>query len=244
MKSILGKEIRSFFSSLVGYIVIILFLLISGLFMWILPDTNMFDYGYASMEKFFSFAPWILMFLIPAITMRMLADEFKSGTIEMLSTKPLKESSIIYGKFWASFLLVCICLMPTLLYLLTLESLSIIPNNLDSGGILGSYIGLLFLIAAFTAIGLFCSALTDNQIIAFLIAVFLNFILFQGFESISEMPALSGGPDYIISQIGLNFHYQSISQGVLDTRDLLYFVSVSLLFLFATRLFLQKRKWQ
>ena len=212
--------------------------------MWILPDTNMFDYGYASMDKFFSFAPWILIFLIPAITMRMLADEFKSGTIEMLSTKPLKESSIIYGKFWALFIFVLICLLPTVLYLVALESLAVTANNLDTGGIMGSYIGLLFLIAAFTAIGLFCSALTDNQIIAFLIAVFLNFILYQGFESISKMPALSGGVDYFISQIGLNFHYQSISRGVLDTRDLLYFVSVSLLFLFATRLFLQKRKWQ
>ncbi len=243
MKSILLKEIRSFFSSLVGYIVIILFILISGLFMWILPDTNMFDYGYASMEKFFSFAPWILIFLIPAITMRMLADEYKSGTIEMLSTKPLKEGSIITGKFWASFILVCICLLPTLLYVLTLESLAVTANNLDTGGIIGSYIGMLFLIGAFTAIGLFCSSLTDNQIIAFLVAVFLNFILFQGFESLSELPSFSGGADYIVSQLGLQFHYKSISQGVLDTRDLIYFASISLLFLFASRLFLQKRKW-
>jgi len=243
MKSILLKEIRSFFSSLVGYIVIILFILISGLFMWILPDTNMFDYGYASLEKFFSFVPWILIFLIPAITMRMLADEYKSGTIEMLSTKPLTETSIILGKFWASFFLVCICLLPTLLYILTLESLAVTANNLDTGGILGSYIGLLFLISAFTAIGLFCSSLTDNQIIAFLIAVFLNFILFQGFESLSALPSFSGGLDYLVSQLGLTFHYESISRGVLDTRDLLYFASVSLLFIFATRLSLQKRKW-
>lgn len=243
MKSILLKEIRSFFSSLVGYIVIILFILVCGLFMWILPDTNMLDYGYASMDKFFSFAPWILIFLIPAITMRMLADEYKSGTIEMLSTKPLKDSSIIFGKFWASFLLVCICLLPTLLYVLTLESLADIPNNLDTGGIIGSYIGMLFLISSFTAIGLFCSALTDNQIIAFLIAVFLNFLLFQGFESLSKLPSFDGSLDYIISQLGLHFHYKSISRGVLDTRDILYFISVSLLFIFASRLFLQKRKW-
>ncbi len=243
MKSILLKEIRSFFSSLVGYIVIILFILICGLFMWILPDTNMFDYGYASMDQFFSFVPWILIFLIPAITMRMLADEYKSGTIEMLSTKPLKETSIIFGKFWASFILVCICLLPTLLYVVSIESLAVTANNLDTGGIIGSYIGLLFLIAAFTAIGLFCSALTDNQIVAFLIAVFVNFILFQGFESFSQLPSFSGGVDYIISQLGLQFHYKSISRGVIDTRDLIYFASVSLLFIFATRLFLQKRKW-
>ena len=174
----------------------------------------------------------------------MLADEYKSGTIEMLSTKPLKESSIIFGKFWASFILVCICLVPTLLYVLTLESLAVVADNLDTGGILGSYIGLMFLIAAFTAIGLFCSSLTDNQIVAFLIAVFLNFLLFQGFESLSGLPAFRGGLDYTISQLGLHFHYKSISRGVLDTRDLIYFASVSLLFIFATRLFLQKRKWQ
>lgn len=243
MFSIFSKEIRSFFSSIVGYVVIILFILVTGLFMWVLPDTNMLDYGYASMEKFFSFAPWVLIFLIPAISMRTFSDEFKSGTIELLSTKPLQENSIILGKFWASFVLVAICLIPTLFYVLTMASLSIIENNLDTGGIIGSYIGLFFLIAAFTSIGLFCSSVTDNQVVAFLVAVFLNLILFQGFEAISKIPALSGGLDYIISQIGLQFHYQSISRGVIDTRDLIYFISVSLLFLFGTRLFLQKRKW-
>ncbi len=203
----------------------------------------MFDYGYASMEKFFSFAPWILIFLIPAICMRTFSDEFKTGTIELLSTKPLKENSIIMGKFWASFVLVCICLLPSLLYIITLYSLAIIENNLDTGGIIGSYIGLMFLISAFTAISLFCSSMTDNQVVAFLVAVFVNFILYQGFEAISGMEALSGGLDYIISQIGLQFHYQSISRGVIDTRDIIYFISVTLVFLFGTRLFLQKRKW-
>jgi ABC-2 type transport system permease protein len=243
MLSIFSKEIRLFFSSIVGYVVIVLFILVSGMFLWILPDTNMFDYGYASMEKFFSFAPWILIFLIPAICMRTFSDEFKTGTIELLSTKPLKENSIIMGKFWASFALVCICLIPSLLYVVTLYSLAIIENNLDTGGIIGSYIGLLFLISAFTSISLFCSSMTDNQVVAFLIAVFLNFILYQGFEAISGMEALSGGLDYIISQIGLQFHYQSISRGVIDTRDIIYFISITLVFLFATRLFLQKRKW-
>ncbi|MEN9339992.1 MAG: gliding motility-associated transporter permease subunit GldF [Bacteroidota bacterium] len=240
---ILRKELHSFFSSLVGYMAIIVFLLVCGFFMWVVPNANLLDYGYASLDKFFAFAPWVMMFLLPALTMRSFADEFKGGTIEILSTLPLKESQIILGKFFASFILVIFSILPTLLYVYTLSRLSLVADNLDSGGIFGSYVGLLFLSAAFTAVGIFCSSLTSNQVIAFLIAIFANFILFAGFETISKMPVFGNGIDYIISQIGMQFHYTSISRGVLDTRDIIYFLSLVVVFIMATRHSLQKRKW-
>jgi ABC-2 type transport system permease protein len=230
MVSILKKELNSFFSSLIGYIAIIVFLLICGLFMWVF-DNNILEYGYANLDKFFLFSPWVMMFLLPAITMRSFSDEFKSGTIELLSTLPLKEKDIILGKFLASFILA----------IFSIYNLS--KGNIDSGGILGSYVGLLFLSGAFTAVGLFCSSLTSNQVIAFIIAVFANFILYTGFESFSRLDFLSGGADYIISQMGMQFHYNSISRGLLDTRDIIYFMSVIALFIVATQLSLNKRKW-
>ncbi|MBL7765602.1 MAG: gliding motility-associated ABC transporter permease subunit GldF [Chitinophagaceae bacterium] len=243
MISIYKKELNLFFSSLVGYIAIIVFLLVCGFFMWVVPDSNMLEYGYATMDKFFISAPWILMFLLPALTMRSFADEYKGGTIEILSTLPLKESQIILGKFLASLTLMVFSLLPTLIYVFTLSSLSVVANNLDTGGITGSYIGLFFLSAAFTAVGTFCSSLTSNQVIAFLMAVFTNFILYSGFDTLSRMPFVSGTPEYIISQIGMQFHYASISRGLLDTRDIVYFISVTIIFLTATSLSLQKRKW-
>jgi ABC-2 type transport system permease protein len=212
--------------------------------MWVVPNNNLLDYGFASMDKFFAFAPWVLMFLLPALTMRSFSEEFKSGTIEILSTLPLTENQIILGKFFASLVLVIFSLLPTLLYVFTLSQLASIKGNIDSGAILGSYIGLFFLSAAFTSVGIFCSSLTNNQVIAFLFAIFANFILYAGFETISLLPFLENGFDYIVSQIGMQFHYTSISRGLLDTRDMVYFISVVLLFIFATRLSLQKRKWQ
>ena len=182
MYSIYIKEIHSFFSSLIGYIAILLFIVVIGFFLWLAPDSNILDDGYATLDKFFLLAPWILMFLIPSLTMRSFADEFKSGTIEILSTLPLSESNIVFGKFFASFTLVLISLIPTLFYVFTISSLSIPAGNIDSGGIIGSYIGLSFLNAAFTAIGLFCSSVTNNQVIAFLFSIFLNFVISSGFE--------------------------------------------------------------
>lgn len=243
MYSIFRKELNSFFSSLVGYIAVAVFLLVCGFFMWIAPNSNILDYGYATMDKFFAFAPWVLMFLLPALTMRSFSDEYRSGTIEILSTIPLTEYQIILGKFLASLALVIFSLLPTLLYVYTIGHLSIIKGNLDSGGILGSYIGLFCLSGAFTAVGIFCSSLTQNQVIAFLIAIFANFILFAGFETLSKLPVLENGPDYLISQIGMQFHYTSISRGLLDSRDIVYFLSLVALFILATRLSLQQRKW-
>lgn len=243
MYSIYIKEIHSFFSSLIGYVAILMFIIIAGFFLWIAPDSNILEEGYATLDKFFLLAPWILMFLIPALTMRSFSDEFKSGTIEILSTLPLSESNIVFGKFFASFTLVIISLLPTLLYVFTISRLSINQGNIDTGGIIGSYIGLSFLNAAFTAVGLFCSSITSNQVIAFLFSIFVNFLLFSGFETLSKIPVLGNGIDYIVSQIGMQFHYNSISRGALDSRDIVYFVSIIALFILATRISLEKRKW-
>jgi ABC-2 type transport system permease protein len=203
----------------------------------------MLDFGYASMDKFFALAPWIILFLIPALTMRSFSDEYKAGTIEVLFTLPLKDREIILGKFFASSLIVVFAIFPTLLYVITLASLSVIKNNVDTGAIIGSYIGLLFLCGAFTSIGLFASSISNNQVIAFLIAVFINFIVFAGFETISKIPMFDNGIDYILSQIGMQFHYDSISRGLIDSRDMIYFMSVIALFILAARIALGKRKW-
>jgi ABC-2 type transport system permease protein len=242
MLSIYFKELRSFFSSLVGYVVVILFLIASGLFLWVLPDTNILDYGYASMEQFFKIAPWLLLFLIPAITMRSFADEFKGGTIEWLSTKPLTSGQIILGKFFAALSLVIIAILPTLIYVFSIHYLAMEDSALDAGGIIGSYVGLLFLAAAFTGIGIFCSALTDNQIVSFLAALFLSFLLYSGFEALSRVPSFAGNADFYLSLIGVDYHYNSISRGVIDTRDVVYFLSLVALFISLTHFALSKKK--
>ena len=243
MRSIFLKEINSFFSSIVGYVAILVFLVICGLFFWIVPDTSILEFGYASLDRYFELAPWFLMLLIPAITMRSFADEFSGGTIEWLSTKPLKDTDIILGKYFASLALVVFAILPTLVYVITIDSLSLIENNIDTGAIMGSYTGLFFLAASFTAVGIYCSSLTSNQIVAFLIALFLSFILYRGFESLSEIPAFTAGIDYYLSMVGMSFHYNSISRGLIDTRDVVYFISVIILFIALTRLSLNRRTW-
>jgi len=243
MRSIFIKEISSFFSSIVGYVAVLVFLIACGLFLWILPDTGILDYGYASLDRFFEIAPWLLMLLIPAITMRSFADEFRDGTIEWLSTKPLTDLDIIIGKYLATVALVVFALLPTFIYIYTVSNLSAIPNNLDTGAIIGSYIGLFFLAAGFTAIGVFCSSLTSNQVVGFLVALFACYLLYYGFEALGRIPALSGGLDYYLSLIGISFHYNSISRGLVDSRDVLYFLSVIILFISLTRLSLNRRTW-
>lgn len=242
MLSIYFKELRSFFSSLVGYVVLLVFLVVCGLLLWVFSDTSILEYGYASMDQFFYLAPWLLLFLIPAITMRSFADEFRGGTIEWLSTKPLRPGQIIFGKFLASFTLVCIALLPTLIYVFSIHYLAMDDAALDAGGILGSYIGLLFLVATFTAIGIFSSSLTDNQIVGFLVALFISALLYSGFEALSRVAAFRGGADYYLGLIGMDDHYNSISRGVIDSRDVIYFLSLIILFLTFTRFSLLKRK--
>lgn len=242
MIQIYFKEIHAFFSSLLGYVSILIFLLIIGIFLFLVPNTNILDDGYANLDKFFALAPWVIMFLIPAITMRSFSEEIKSGTIEILLTLPIKSNQLILGKFLAAFTLVFLSILPTLLYVFTINSLSVVKGNIDIGGIIGSYIGLLFLNAAFTAIGIFCSALTSNPVLAFLYALIGNFLLYSSFDIISQFPIFENGFDYIISHLGLQFHYKSISRGLIDTKDLIYFTSIVLLFLSATHILLEKRK--
>jgi len=243
MLTIFIKEIAGFFSSLTGYIVMITFLVVIGLFLWIFPDTNVLDYGFASLDTLFMYAPWVFLFLIPAITMRSFSEELKSGTIELLVTRPISELKIILGKYFAAVFLVLFTLLPTVIYYITLYQLSLPKGNVDGGAILGSYIGLFLLGSAYTAIGIFSSSVTKNQVVAFILAVFLCFIAFSGFDSLSKLPIVEGRFDLLISNLGINQHYQSISRGVMDSRDIIYFISFSILFILSTRISLDTRKW-
>lgn len=242
MLSIYKKEFYAYLSSLVAYITIGIFLTVLGLFLWVFPDTSILDYGYAGLDSLFNTVPYLFMFLIPAITMRTLAEEKKEGTFELLATKPLTDWDIILGKYFAAVTLVLFALIPTLIYYISVYQLGATVGNIDSGAVIGSYIGLFLLGAAFVAIGVFSSSLTKNQIIAFAIAVFLCFITFSGFDSASQILSFQS-IDSILINLGINAHYQSISRGVLDTRDLIYFLSFIAIFLIITKTILGGRKW-
>lgn len=232
MWAICKKEFRQFFSNLTGYITIILFLLLNGLFLFVFSSFNILDFGYATLENFFNLAPYILLLLIPAVTMRLFPDEKRAGTLEILFTRPLTAKQIVLGKFIASLLVVFIALLPTLTYLFTIKAMSAEGTVLDMGGIAGSYIGLLFLSAAFTAIGLCSSSFTGNPVVAFLLSAFLCFAFYSGFGALSKL--LGAGIDYIVEMIGMEFHYRSLSKGVIDSRDLVYFLSIICFALFFT----------
>ncbi|MDC1534348.1 gliding motility-associated ABC transporter permease subunit GldF [Polaribacter sp.] len=233
MIAILKKEFNSFFAAPIAYLVIGVFLLINGLFLWVFKDDfNILNAGFSDINSFFYLTPWIFLFLIPAITMKSFADEFNSGTIEILKTRPITNWQIVLGKFWASLLLVIFALVPTLTYVYSVYQLGSPIGNLDFGSIIGSYIGLLFLAATYTAIGLFTSTLSKNQIVAFILGVFITFLLFYGFDAISNS---FSNQRILIQKLGINEHFKSIARGVIDTRDILYFVSVTLFFLFITK---------
>jgi ABC-2 type transport system permease protein len=233
MFPILKKEFNSFFASPIAYLVIGVFLLINGLFLFVFNDDfNILNAGFADVTPFFYLAPWMFLFLIPAITMKSFADEFNNGTIELLKTKPLSDWQIVLGKFWASLLLVCIAIIPTFIYVYTVYQLGNPVGNIDFGSTIGSYLGLLFLASTYTAIGLFTSTLSKNQIVAFILGVFITFFLFYGFDAIANS---FDNNRLTIQKLGMNEHFKSISRGVLDTRDLLYFLSVTFFFLFMTK---------
>ncbi|HKK62857.1 MAG TPA: gliding motility-associated ABC transporter permease subunit GldF [Bacteroidales bacterium] len=237
------KEINGFFSTLTGYVVMVVFLLLNSLFMWVFPgQLNVLETGYATLESLFAIAPWAFLFLVPAITMRMIAEEKKMGTLELLFTRPLTEFQIIMAKFLASWSLVLLSLIPTLVFFWSVYQLGSPPGNIDIGGTWGSYIGLLFLGGIYTAIGIFASALTENQIVAFILAVLMCLIMYLGFDFIGGL-AGTGKVSLLISRLGIDYHYNSISRGVLDSRDLLYFLGVISLFVISTRLILQRNKW-
>lgn len=240
MWSVCKKEFRQFFSSLTGYIAIVVFLLLNGLFLFVFPDSNILDFGYATLDKFFELSPWILLLLIPAITMRSFADEFKGGTFEILQTRPLSRWQVVGGKYAGSLLVVIIALVPTIIYAFSIESLSAL-GGIDTGGTIGSYIGLIFLAAVFVAIGICCSSFTGNAVVAFIAGAFVCFLLYSGFNAISRIPALASGADYYVEMLGIDFHYRSISRGVVDSRDIIYFLSVVLFFLVLTSRNLLKR---
>lgn len=242
MFTIYKKELYSYLSSLVAYITIGIFLVVLGLFLWVFPDTSILDYGYASLDSLFSTVPYLFMFLIPAITMRSLAEEKKEGTFELLATRPITDWQIVLGKYLASLTLVLFALIPTLVYYISVYQLGVVKGNIDTGAVIGSYIGLFLLGGAFIALGIFSSSLTKNQIIAFAIAVFLCFFAFSGFDSASQILSLQKFDDLLLN-IGINEHYESISRGVLDTRDLIYFLSFITFFLLLTKTILGGRKW-
>ena len=240
MLSICKKELHQFFSSLTGYISIILFLFVNGIFLFVLKDSNIFDFGYASLDKFFELSPWILIFLVPALTMRSLAEEFKTGTFEILQTKPLSHWQIVMGKYIAVLVVLLFVIVPTFIYIFTIKSLSA-SGSIDSGGIAGSYIGLFLLAAVFAAISLCCSSFTHNAVVAFLVSAFVCLLFYFGFNAVSKLPLFQGRADYYIEMAGIDFHYRSMSRGLLDSRDLLYFLSLIFLFLLTTVQNLRKR---
>ncbi len=243
MYTLFKKEISSFLNSLIGYIVIIVFLLINSLFLWVFPtEFNIPDFGYATLEPLFLLAPFVFLFLIPAITMRMFAEENKAGTIEILLTQPLSDLQIIFAKYLAGLSLVFISLIPTFVFLISVYVYGFPTGNIDLGSTWGSYIGLVFLSSAFVGIGLFASSITDNQIVAFIIAIVITAFSYLGFEIIYSFD-LFGSFDLFIKNLGINAHYSSMSRGVIDTRDIIYFVSFTAISILLTKLSLESRKW-
>lgn len=243
MLTLFLREINNFFNNLIGYISIGVFLLVNSLFLWVFPlDTNVLQSGYSNLDGLFSMGPFVFLFLIPAITMRFFADEIKSGTIEFLLTKPLTDLQIVLAKFMAAFSLVVFSLLPTLIYLITVYSYGLPAGNIDMGATWGSYLGLLFLGAAFVSIGLFASSLTDNQIVSFIISIVLCGFIYIGFDFIYTLDFF-GQFDLFIRNLGIYAHYTSISRGVIDSRDVLYFLSLVVLFLLLTKMKLESRKW-
>ncbi len=243
MITILNKEINAFFSSLIGYIVIGIFLVVLGLMLFVFPDTSILDYNHVTLDPLFEAAPLVFVFLIPAITMRLFSEEQQAGTLELLATKPIREIDIILGKFFAALMLTAIALLPTLLYYYTAYQLGSPVGNIDVGAVVGSYIGLFLLAAIFTSIGVFASSLTGSQILAFLTASAFCMFLYYGFYFFSKLPIFQGRGDDLVQMLGIDYHYNSISRGLIDTRDVVYFLSVTGLFLMLTLVSLERRKW-
>ncbi len=244
MLSLIRKEINGFLNSLIGYVSILVFIITISLFLWVFPETgfSVLESGYANLDGLFAITPWVYMFLVPAITMRMFAEERRSGTIEFLLTKPLTELQIVIAKYVSGVILIIVSLVPTLVYYYSVSELAVPAGNVDQGAIWGSYLGLVFLGAGFVSIGLFASALTSNQVVAFIIAMFLCFISFTGFESLSGLFP-SGVAANVIYKLGVNAHYLSMSRGVIDSRDVIYFLSLMAFFIYASKTVLESRKW-
>lgn len=233
MLAIFRKEINQFFSSPIAYIIMSVFLTATGLMLWVFPDTSLLEYGYADMAAFFNLVPYVMLFLVPAITMRSIADEVRTGTLEWLLTQPVSRRAIVGGKFLACWLLVALTLLPTALYYLTLYQLGNPPGNIDSAAVLGSYVGLLLLGAVFVAIGLWASSLNDNQVVAFVLGVFVSFLFYVGLSSLAGLGAL-GNLGYYFAYVAFDEQYRALGRGLIDSRNVVYFVSLTAFFLFLT----------
>jgi ABC-2 type transport system permease protein len=239
---ILSKEFNNFLNSLIAYIVIGVFLTAIGLLMWVFPETSVLEYGYADMDTLFSLAPYVYIFLIPAITMRSFSEEKRAGTMELLLTRPLSDWDIVLGKYFASFLLVGFSILPTLIYYFSIRLLGDPVGNIDSSGVVGSYVGLILLGGVFCSVGILASSITRNQIVAFILAAFLCFLLYAGFDSIATINVWSTQA-LLIKQIGILYHYEAMGKGLIDSRDLIYFFSIAFLFLLITKLIIGSRSW-
>lgn len=234
MLAVFKKEIRSFFTSPIGYLIIGLFLVLNGLFLWVFKGQfNILDYGFADLSNFFLLSPWVFLFLIPAITMKSFSEERKLGTLELLLIKPISTLKVILGKFGGAFVLCVLAIIPTIIYVFTISNLGIIKANYDLGIILGSYFGLLFLIATYTSIGVFASSLSENQILSFILGIVLCFIVFYGFEALATLFS-DGDTSELIKSFGLKAHFNSIARGIIDIRDIIYFLSLTCFFLYMT----------
>jgi ABC-2 type transport system permease protein len=243
MRVLLLKEIRDFFSSLTGYVVIIVFMLANSLFMWVFPgDLNVLDSGYASLDSLFTMAPWIFLFLIPAITMRTFAEEKRGGTMEFLLTKPLTDLQIILAKYFGALILALLALIPCLIFYWSVSRLGNPPGNIDTGGTWGAFIGLFLLSAVYVAIGVFASTLSENQIIAFIVALLISFFFYMGFDFLASFAAMQSFDAFILN-LGISEHYKSISRGVVDSRDIIYYLALISFFIVITKLRLQSRNW-
>lgn len=240
MIQVFKKELNSFLNSLIAYVVIGVFLTSIGLMMWVFEDTSVLNYGFADMDTLFSLGPYVFIFLVPAITMKSFAEEKKMGTMELLLTKPLSDWDIVIGKFFGAFTLVLLALFPSMIYYYSIYQLGNPVGNIDTAGVAGSYVGLMFLSLSFCAFGLFASSITYNQIVSFILAAFLSFIFYTGFDSLSS---LSGSLAHLIKQLGILYHYESMSRGVIDSRSIVYFLSLTGLILLATKTVICSRQW-
>ncbi len=242
MLSIYKKELSAFFSGLIGYLAIGVFLLLLGLILFVFPDTSLLNYNFASLDQLFELAPWVFLILIPAITMRSLAEEQQQRTLELLLTYPITPSQIVLGKYFACVSIAVLAIVPTFIYYYTIYELGSPRGNLDSGAIAGSYVGLIFLASIFCAIGIFTSSLSQNQIVGFLTAAVLCFLVHYGFKYLSNLPIFVGKLDNVIQQLGIEHHYRSISRGLVLLPDVVYFVTVAGWFLYSTILRLQSQR--
>lgn len=244
MKSLYLKELAGFFSSITGYSIIIVFLVVNGLFIWVFPgEMNVLDAGYGSLETLFIIAPWIFLFLVPAVTMRSLAEEKRSGNLDLLLTRPLSDLQIIIAKYLASLTVSLLAILPTIIFFFSVYQLGTENMHIDTGAACGSYLGLLFLAGAYVSIGLFASSVTENMIIAFLLAVLLSFFLYIGFDSIAYLSE-TGRIGTLLINLGIDAHFKSMQRGVIDSRDVVYFLSVIVIFLYFARTKLHSRTWQ